>query len=104
MLIFCFIMQKLSGRGTAFLEIDGAAVEYDLAPGQKMIVDTGYLAAMSETCSIDIQAVKGAKNMLFGGEGFFNTIITGPGHIILQTMPVSKTAMCMYQYMPHPSN
>lgn len=54
-------MQKLSGRGTAFLEIDGAAVEYDLAPGQKMIVDTGYLAAMSETCSIDIQAVKGAK-------------------------------------------
>ena len=53
---------------------------------------------------IDIQAVKGAKNMLFGGEGFFNTIITGPGHIILQTMPVSKTAMCMYQYMPHPSN
>ena len=99
-----FIMQKLSGRGTAFLEIDGAAVEYDLAPGQKMIVDTGYLAAMSETCSIDIQAVKGAKNMLFGGEGSFNTIITGPGHIILQTMPVSKTAMCMYQYMPHPSN
>ena len=99
-----FIMHKLSGRGTAFLEIDGAAVEYDLAPGQKMIVDTGYLAAMSETCSIDIQAVKGAKNMLFGGEGFFNTIITGPGHIILQTMPVSKTAMCMYQYMPHPSN
>ena len=99
-----FIMQKLSGQGTAFLEIDGAAVEYDLAPGQKMIIDTGYLAAMTETCSIDLQAVKGAKNMLFGGEGFFNTVITGPGHIILQTMPVSKTAMCMYQYMPHSSN
>lgn len=96
-----FIMQKLSGRGTAFLEIDGAAVEYDLSAGQKMIVDTGYLAAMSESCSIDIQTVKGAKNMLFGGEGLFNTIVTGPGHIILQTMPVSKTAMCMYQYMPH---
>ena len=99
-----FIMQKLSGQGTAFLEIDGAAVEYDLAPGEKMIIDTGYLAAMTETCSIDLQAVKGAKNMLFGGEGFFNTVITGPGHIILQTMPVSKTAMCMYQYMPHSSN
>lgn len=99
-----FIMQKLSGQGTAFLEIDGAAVEYDLAPGQKMIIDTGYLAAMTETCSIELQAVKGAKNMLFGGEGFFNTVITGPGHIILQTMPVSKTAMCMYQYMPHSSN
>lgn len=99
-----FIMQKLSGQGTAFLEIDGAAVEYDLAPGQKMIIDTGYLAAMTETCSIELQAVKGAKNVLFGGEGFFNTVITGPGHIILQTMPVSKTAMCMYQYMPHSSN
>lgn len=99
-----FIMQKLSGQGTAFLEIDGAAVEYDLAPGQKMIIDTGYLAAMTETCSIELQAVKGAKNALFGGEGFFNTVITGPGHIILQTMPVSKTAMCMYQYMPHSSN
>lgn len=99
-----FIMQKLSGQGTAFLEIDGAAVEYDLAPGQKMIIDTGYLAAMTETCSIELQAVKGAKNMLFGGEGFFNTVITGPGNIILQTMPVSKTAMCMYQYMPHSSN
>lgn len=99
-----FIMQKLSGQGTAFLEIDGAAVEYDLAAGQKMIIDTGYLAAMTETCSIELQAVKGAKNALFGGEGFFNTVITGPGHIILQTMPVSKTAMCMYQYMPHSSN
>lgn len=99
-----FIMQKLSGQGTAFLEIDGATVEYDLAAGQKMIIDTGYLAAMSESCSIEIQTVKGAKNMLFGGEGLFNTVVSGPGHIILQTMPVAKTAMCMYQYMPHPSN
>lgn len=99
-----FIMQKLSGRGTAFLEIDGAAVEYDLSAGQKMIIDTGYLAAMSESCSIEIQAVKGVKNVFFGGEGLFNTVVTGPGHIILQTMPVSKTAMCMYQYMPHSSS
>ena len=62
-----FIMQKLSGRGMAFLEIDGYAVEYELAAGQKMVVDTGNLAMVDATCSIDIQTVKGVKNVLFGG-------------------------------------
>lgn len=95
-----FIMQKLSGRGTAFLEIDGYAVEYDLAPGQKMVVDTGNLAMMDATCSIDIQAVKGMKNMLFGGEGMFNTIVTGPGKIVLQTMPVSSMANALIPFLP----
>ncbi|MBQ6031044.1 MAG: TIGR00266 family protein, partial [Oscillospiraceae bacterium] len=83
-----FIMQRLSGSGIAFLEIDGAAIEYDLAPGQQMIVDTGYLAMMDATCSMDIQTVPGLKNKFFGGEGFFNTVITGPGRIVLQTMPI----------------
>ena len=87
-----FIMQRLSGRGLAFIEIDGTAIEYDLAPGQQLIVDTGYLAAMSATCRIDIQSVPGLKNAIFGGEGLFNTIVTGPGHVILQTMPVSAMA------------
>lgn len=87
-----FIMQKLSGTGIAFVEIDGHAVEYDLAPGQQMIVDTGYLAMCDATCSIDIQSVKGIKNVLFGGEGLFNTVVTGPGHIVLQTMPISAFA------------
>ena len=87
-----FIMQKLSGTGMAFVEIDGHAVEYDLAPGQQMIVDTGYLAMCDATCSIDIQSVKGIKNVLFGGEGLFNTVVTGPGHIVLQTMPISAFA------------
>ncbi len=87
-----FIMQKLSGTGIAFVEIDGHAVEYDLAPGQQMIVDTGYLAMCDATCSIDIQSVKGVKNVLFGGEGLFNTVVTGPGHIVLQTMPISAFA------------
>lgn len=87
-----FIMQKLSGQGLAFIEIDGYAVEYDLQPGQQIVVDTGYLAAMSESCSMEIRTVPGVKNMLFGGEGIFNTIITGPGKIILQTMPVSNVA------------
>lgn len=85
-----FIMQKISGNGLAFLEIDGSAMEYELASGEQMIVDTGYLAMADETVGIDIQKVKGAKNVLFGGEGLFNTVVTGPGKIILQTMPMSQ--------------
>ena len=84
-----FIMQKLSGRGIAFLEIDGHAVEYDLRPGQQIIVDTGNLAMAESTCSIDVQMVRGAKNIVFGGEGLFHTVVTGPGRITLQTMPLS---------------
>ena len=98
-----FIMQKLSGRGIAFLEIDGSAVEYDLAPGQQLIVDTGNLAMMDETCSIDIQSVKGVKNALFGGEGMFNTVVTGPGHVVLQTMPLSAFAGSIASVLPSKS-
>lgn len=87
-----FIMQKLSGNGLAFVEIDGYACEYDLKAGQSMIVDTGYLAVMDATCSINITKVPGVKNMLFGGEGVFNTVVTGPGRIILQTMPIGAVA------------
>ncbi|MEA4813890.1 MAG: TIGR00266 family protein [Oscillospiraceae bacterium] len=96
-----FIMQKLSGRGTAFIEIDGYACEYDLAAGESMIVDTGYLAAMDATCSMDIVTVPGVKNMLLGGEGIFNTIVKGPGKIILQTMPVSAVARTLQTYFPN---
>ena len=85
-----FIMQKVSGRGTVFLEIDGSAVEYDLQPGQKLVVDTGNLASCDETCGIDVTTVKGAKNMLFGGEGIFHTVVTGPGHVVLQTMSMNE--------------
>jgi len=90
-----FIMQRLSGSGTAFVEIDGCAVEYELAPGQQMVIDTGYLAMCDATCSIDIQQVKGVKNVLFGGEGLFNTVVTGPGKIVLQTMPISSFASAL---------
>lgn len=95
-----FIMQRLSGNGTAFLEIDGHAVQYDLAAGQSMVVDTGYLAAMSETCSIEVVTVPGVKNMLFGGEGIFNTLVKGPGRIILQTLPISSVAGALRPYFP----
>lgn len=95
-----FIMQKLAGSGTAFVEIDGSTYEYDLAAGQIILVDTGYIAAMSATCSMDIQAVKGAKNMLLGGEGIFNTVVTGPGKVILQTMPINSVADTLRPYFP----
>ena len=88
-----FIMQKLSGRGITFTEFDGHIVE-------SLVVDTGYLAAMDATCSMDIQAVPGLKNMVFGGEGIFNTIITGPGHVYLQTMPISQVAGVLRPFMP----
>lgn len=94
-----FIMQKITGKGLVFVEIDGYCKEYELAAGQSIIVDTGYLAAMSETCTMDIQAVSGAKNMFFGGEGLFNTIIYGPGKIYLQTMPICKTARAIEPFI-----
>ena len=95
-----FIMQKLSGHGTAFLEIDGSVVEYDLQPGQQIIVDTGNLAMCDATCSIDVQTVKGVKNVLFGGEGLFNTVVTGPGRVVLQTMPISNFASSIASMIP----
>ena len=95
-----FIMQKLSGNGIAFVEIDGHACEYELAAGQSMVVDTGYLAAMTASCSIEIVSVPGLKNKLLGGEGFFNTVVRGPGRIILQTMPISAVAGSLRAFFP----
>lgn len=94
-----FIMQKISGNGLVFIEIDGYCKEYELGAGQSIIVDTGYLAAMSESCTMDIQAVKGVKNMFFGGEGFFHTRITGPGKVYIQSMPVINTAQSLMPYL-----
>ena len=95
-----FIMQKLSGNGTAFVEIDGHVVEYDLAEGQSMVIDTGYIAAMTDSCTMEIKSVPGIKNMLFGGEGIFNTVVRGPGHIWLQTMPISGVAATLRPFFP----
>ena len=95
-----FIMQKISGHGIAFVEIDGSTVEYDLAPGEKLISSTGQVAIMDATCSMDVQTVKGVKNVLFGGEGLFNTVITGPGHVVMQTMPLTNFAGAIASMMP----
>lgn len=94
-----FIMQRLSGSGTAFVEVDGELVEYTLAPGQQMVVDTGNVLGFEPSVSIDIQQVKGIKNKLLGGEGFFNTVLTGPGKIWLQTMPISGVASAIQPFI-----
>ena len=99
-----FIMQKLSGQGIAFAEFDGHVVEYELAAGQSLVVDTGYIAAMDATCSMDIVTVPGVKNAFFGGEGLFNTVVSGPGHIWLQTMPISSVAAVLRPFFPSDSN
>lgn len=94
-----FIMQRISGNGMVFLEIDGHCKEYNLGIGESIIVDTGYLAAMSETCTMDIETVKGVKNMFFGGEGIFHTRITGPGKVYIQSMPLINMAEALSPYL-----
>ena len=99
-----FIMQRLSGQGTAFIEIDGYVKEYRLEAGQSMVIDTGYLAAMDVTCNMEITTVKGIKNMFLGGEGLFNTVVTGPGRVFLQTMPVCQMADTLRPFFPSSNN
>lgn len=91
-----FIMQKITGPGKVYLEIDGSVIKRELAEGEKLKVDNGYVAAMTQDVKLDIETVKGVKNILFGGEGLFVTTLKGPGTVYLQTMPVSKLASLLY--------
>lgn len=95
-----FIMQKLSGSGIAFAEIDGEVIERVLMPGEQLIVDTGNVAGFEPSVRMDIEQVHGIKNKLLGGEGFFNTRLTGPGKVWLQTMPISTVASVVAGYIP----
>ena len=95
-----FIMQRVTGPGIVFLEVDGYCQEYDLMQGEQLTCDTGVLAIMDATCTMDVQMVKGVKNMLLGGEGLFDTIITGPGKVHLQTMTIAKLAKQMVPFLP----
>ncbi len=99
-----FLMRKFTGSGIVFLEVDGSAHEYEIAAGDCKVVDTGYVAAMSETCNMEVRTIKGVGNVLFGGEGLFNTVVHGPGKVTLQSMPIASTALKLYEYMPHTSN
>lgn len=98
-----FIMQKLSGNGTAFVELDGSVCEYNLAAGETMLLDTGYLAMMDATVQMDIEMVKGVKNIFLGGEGLFNTRVTGPGRVWIQTMPIPTLANAISAFIPQKS-
>lgn len=91
-----FIMQKITGPGKVYLEIDGNVIKKELKEGEKIKVDNGYVAAMTQDVNLDIETVKGVKNILFGGEGLFVTSLKGPGTVYLQTMPVSKLASLLY--------
>ena len=95
-----FIMQRLSGNGIAFVEIDGELIEYELQVGQQIVVDTGNVAGFTPGVQMEIRQVPGMKNMLLGGEGIFNTVLTGPGRVWLQTMPISNVAMSIRPYIP----
>ena len=95
-----FIMQKLSGRGIAFAEIDGELMEYQLGAGEQLIVDTGNVAGFEVGVQMDIRQVDGLKNKFLGGEGFFNTLLTGPGRVWLQTMPISNVASAIRAFIP----
>ena len=94
------VMQRFSGNGIIFVEIDGYCKEYELARGERMILNTGFLAAMDSTCDMDIEMVKGAKNIFLGGEGLANTVVTGPGKIYVQTKPISQLAKSLRPFFP----
>ena len=94
-----FIMNKLTGKGTAFIEIDGAAIEYNLKEDEEIVVATGHVAMMESTCKMDIKSVKGIGNVLFGGEGLFNTVVRGPGKVILQTMTIGELSARITPYI-----
>ena len=87
------------------LEVETALEPEELLTAtQSIIVDTGYLAMMDATCSMEVVTVPGVRNALFGGEGIFNTVVHGPGKIVLQTMPVNKVAGAIIPYIPVSSN
>lgn len=94
-----FVLQKFTGTGIVFLEIDGEVIEHDLQPGEKLLVDPGHIAAMEESVDFDIERVKGAKNILFG-EGLFFARLQGPGKVWIQTMPLSKLAEALIPFLP----
>ncbi len=95
-----FIMQRITGPGLVFLELDGHCVEYDLQPGERVVCDTGVMAVMDESVQMSVETVKGLKNVFLGGEGLFDTVLTGPGKVYLQTMTLAQLARLLSPYLP----
>jgi uncharacterized protein (TIGR00266 family) len=95
-----FILQKVTGPGTVFLDLSGEVIEKDLAPGERLLVHAGHVGVFDPSISFDIQMVRGFKNIIFGGEGMFLACLTGPGHVALQSMPIMNLAEEIFQYLP----
>ena len=98
-----FLLQRASGQGTAWLELSGELVVKDLQPGETLRVHPGHVGAFQSSVSFQITTVPGIKNMIFGGDGIFLAHLTGPGKIWLQTLPISRLAHQLMQYMPKSS-
>src|SRR6266496_4716933 len=98
-----FLLQHLSGQGTAWLELSGELVVRDLQAGETLRVHPGHVGAFQSSVSFNITTVPGIKNMIFGGDGIFLAALTGPGRIWLQTLPIAKLAHAIDQYLPHES-
>ncbi|MBR0385006.1 MAG: TIGR00266 family protein [Erysipelotrichaceae bacterium] len=99
-----FILQKFSGEGMVFAELDGSIREIELQPGEKVVVDSGHVALFESSVAFDVQTVKGFKNILFGGEGLFLTTLTGPGKVWLQTITAGDIATRLIPFLPSPSS
>ena len=99
-----FLLQRLSGTGTAWLELSGELVIKDLQPGENLRVHPGHVGAFQVGVSFQITTVPGIKNLIFGGDGIFLASLTGPGRIWLQTLPISRLAHELMEYMPMQSN
>ena len=95
-----FVLEKFEGPGTFFATFDGEIVEYTLNAGERLKVDTGHVAMFEPTVRYDIEMVKGFSNILFGGEGLFFAVLTGPGRVWLQTLPMAKLAGAIKQFFP----
>ena len=99
-----FVLQKFSGTGMVLIEVGGTPMTYDLKEGETKIISSGYLVMMDETCDLDVEMIEGAANFFFGEQGLFVTKVTGPGRVVVQTMPVSKMVSEMMPYIPSVSS
>src|ERR1700723_1956098 len=95
-----FLLQKITGQGIAWLELSGELVIKDLAPGELLRVHPGHVGAFQSSVAFQIQRVPGIKNMIFGGDGVFLAALTGPGRVWLQTLPISRLAHQIQEYLP----
>jgi len=96
-----FILQRVTGPGTVWLDLSGEVVIEELQAGQRLLVHAGHVGIITPSVQFDIQRIQGARNMIFGGEGIFLATLTGPGKAWLQSMPILNLAEAIANYLPH---